>query len=232
LVRKQNEDALFATSRLLAVADGVGGHAAGEVASRIVIDQLAATEKTHLNTELSVALETAVKAGNQTIAFVTACRPQTAGMATTLTAVAVDRDAYTLAHIGDSRAYLLRDGALMLLTRDDSYIQDLIDAKLLDPEAARVHPQRSAVMRVIDGNPHRSAAVVRRAARPGDRVLLCSDGLSDFVEADEIQTLLTRRSLQGAADGLVELALDAGGRDNVTVVVGDVIRTDVPSIWA
>lgn len=232
LVRKQNEDAVFATPRMLAVADGVGGHAAGEVASRIVIDQLAVTEKTHLTTELPVALESAVKAGNDTIALVTACRPQTAGMATTLTAVAVDRDAYTVAHIGDSRAYLLRDGALRLLTRDDSYIQELIDANQLDPEAARLHPQRSAVLRVIDGRSRRGAAVAHHAARRGDRVLLCSDGLSDFVEASAIKAVLKARSLEQAADNLVELALEAGGRDNVSVLVGDVVQADVPSIWA
>lgn len=131
-----------------------------------------------------------------------------------------------------SRTYLLRDGALTLLTRDDSYIQELIDANQLDPEAARMHPQRSAVLRVIDGRSRRGAAVAHHAARRSDHVLQCSDGLSDSVEASVIKAVLMTRSLEQAADDLVELALEAGGRDNVSVLVGDVVQADVPSIWA
>src|SRR4051794_21307513 len=143
--RPNNEDAVFASPRLAAVADGVGGAAAGEVASRAAIDALVALDKTRLDRRLEDALADAVASGNARIGFIAACRPRTAGMSTTLTAVALGDDGYVLANVGDSRTYLLRDGVLTQLSRDDSYVQMLLDSGTLAPEEARRHPQRSLV---------------------------------------------------------------------------------------
>jgi protein phosphatase len=232
LRRAHNEDAVFASPRLVAVADGVGGHAAGEVASRVVIAALAHLEKRRLAGPLAPALAAAIAEGNDTIAFVAACRPETAGMGTTVTAVAVDED-LAVASIGDSRAYLLRDGVLQRLTRDDSLVQELVDAGRLTEREARRHPQRSVVLAALDGDPARTVDVTSAAARAGDRLLLCSDGLSDLVDDDEIAATLTARSPERCADRLIELALAAGGRDNVSVVVADVVpRTGPETHWA
>jgi protein phosphatase len=222
LRRSNNEDALLATRRLVAVADGVGGAAAGEVASQAAIDMLAQLEKCWLGEPLPLALSSAVADGNARIGFLAGCRPQLAGMATTLTAVGLD-DGYVVANIGDSRTYLLRDGELRQLTRDDSFLQELLDAGTVDAATARSHPQRNVVLAALDGDPGRAPAIVRADARLGDRLLLCSDGLSDLVDDDAIAATLTASSREDAARRLVDAALDAGGRDNVTVVVADVV---------
>jgi serine/threonine protein phosphatase PrpC len=230
LVRGHNEDAVFASRRMVAVADGVGGRAAGEVASRTVIGALAQMEKSRLSGPLEAALRTAVTAGNETIAFIADCRPRTAGMSTTLTAVALD-EGYAIANIGDSRTYLCRDGVLTQLTRDDSFIQMLIDSGAVDVEGARAHPQRSLVMEVLDGDPRRSATVALHPARAGDRLLLCSDGLSDLVDDHALRDALAIPSRERCADALLALALGAGGRDNVSVIVADVVAVDAPTGW-
>jgi protein phosphatase len=212
------------------VADGVGGHAAGEVASRTVVGVLASLEKAWVDGPLDEALARAVSEGNERIAFVAGCRPETAGMSTTLTAVALHGD-FVVANIGDSRAYLLRDGALRQLTRDDSLLQELLDAGLVDPDAARSHPRRNVVTAALDGAPGREPAVSRVPALPGDRLLLCSDGLSDVLDAARIAQLLAEPDASGAAEALVRAALDAGARDNVTVVVADAVPVAAPVPW-
>jgi PPM family protein phosphatase len=221
LVRTSNEDAALATPRLVAVADGVGGHAAGEVASRIAIDALAGLEKRRITGSLAEELAAAVGEGNARVGFTAQARPQLAGMATTVTAVAAD-DGLLVASVGDSRAYLLRGGRLEQLTRDDSLVQELVDGGHLTPEQAREHPQRSVVTAALDGRSGLEPAVGHYDARPGDRVLLCSDGLSDLVDAETIAGTLQVADREEAADALVRLALEAGGRDNVTVVIADV----------
>lgn len=225
-VRAENEDSAFASPRLVAVADGVGGAAAGEVASAAVIDQLILMDKCRLEATLDVALERAVASGNASVGFIADCRPRMAGMSTTLTAVALGHDDYVIANLGDSRAYLLRDGELTQLTRDDSYVQELLEIGAIDTAEARRHPQRSVVLEALDGDPVRTPAIAGRPARIDDRLLLCSDGLSDFVDDDAIASALTIRSRQRCARKLVELALAAGGSDNVSVVVADVVHRD------
>jgi len=229
-VRPHNEDAAFATPRLAVVADGVGGHAAGEVASRIVVGALASLEKAWVDGPLDEALARAVTEGNERIAFIASCRPETAGMSTTLTAVALHGD-FVVANIGDSRAYLLRDGTLRQLTRDDSLLQELLDAGLVDPDAARSHPRRNVVTAALDGAPGREPAVSRVPALAGDRLLLCSDGLSDVLDAARIAELLAEPDASGAAEALVRAALGAGARDNVTVVVADAVPVAAPVPW-
>jgi protein phosphatase len=229
-VRPHNEDAAFATPRLAAVADGVGGHAAGEVASRTVVGVLASLEKAWVDEPLDAALARAVADGNDRIAFLMECRPETAGMGTTLTAVALHEE-YVVANIGDSRTYLLRDGELRRLTRDDSYLQELLEAGVVSPEDARRHPQRNLVTAALDGAPGRAPAITRVPARPGDRLLLCSDGLSDAVDEPQIASLLAEPDAASAADALVRAALEAGARDNVTVVVADAVQVAAPVPW-
>jgi serine/threonine protein phosphatase PrpC len=232
-VRGNNEDAAFASARIAAVADGVGGAAAGEVASRAAIDALVHLDKCRLDGRLEDALATAVSEGNERIGFIAACRPQTAGMSTTLTAVALGDDGYVLANIGDSRTYLLRDGALTRLSRDDSYVQMLLDTGAIGADEARRHPQRSLVLEALDGDPERRPAIATAPARAGDRLLLCSDGLSDYVDDEAIAAVLrTEPRREACAERLVRLALAAGARDNVTVVVADVeARRDPRAGW-
>jgi len=233
-VRANNEDAVFAGPRLVAVADGVGGAAAGEVASRLAIDAVAHLAGTRLDTPLDDALADAVATANETIGFVAECRPLMAGMSTTLTAVALaDDGAYVVANVGDSRTYLLRDGALTRLSRDDSLVQLLVDRGDATPAEARVHPQRSLVLEALNGRPRERVGLRRVRARGGDRLLLCSDGLSDMVDDDAIADALREPSREACAERLVALALAAGGRDNVSVVVADVVeRRGSAAAWA
>jgi protein phosphatase len=223
--RRNNEDAVYASPRLAAVADGVGGHAAGEVASQSMILALQHLDKSRLGKPLDAALRDAVDWGNQTIGFIAECRPETAGMSTTLTAVALSNDgAYVLANIGDSRTYLLRDGQLTRLTRDDSFVQDMLDSGQLTLEQARRHPARNVVMEALDGRPERRAATQVHAARPGDRLLLCSDGLSDALDdAALAEFLRAHADREACTRALVAAALAAGARDNVSAIVADVV---------
>jgi PPM family protein phosphatase len=232
-VRANNEDSVFASPRLAAVADGVGGAAAGEVASQTVIHALMALDKSWLDRRLEDALAEAVAWGNQTVGFLVSCRPELAGMGTTLTAVALADDGrYVVAQVGDSRAYLWRDGHLTQLTRDDSWVQELVDRGEITPEQARHHPRRSVVLQALDGDPGRRPSLGGRRARPGDRLLVCSDGLSDLVGDDELAVALRRPSRDACADELIGRALAAGGRDNVSVVVADVVpRRDAATAW-
>ena len=165
--RHGNEDAAYASSRVAAVADGVGGAAAGEVASRTIVNAIINLDSRRLDRTLDRALRDSVAWGNETIGFIARCRPETTGMATTLTAVALsNEDDLLLANVGDSRAYLLRDGELRQLTRDDSLVQELIDRGGLDPGDAASHPQSSVVLEVLDGDPRRRPATARDR-RPG-----------------------------------------------------------------
>jgi PPM family protein phosphatase len=231
--RPNNEDAVFASPRVVAVADGVGGSAAGEVASRTVIDAVAHMDKCRLSDPVDSALRAAVASGNDAIGFLASCRPLLAGMSTTLTAIALAEDEYAIANIGDSRTYLFRDARLTQLTRDDSYVQELIDSGDLTTAAARHHPQRSIVLEALDGDARRSPSVRTARAQVGDRLLLCSDGLSDMVEDDALEAALSIPSRDQCADRLVELALAAGGRDNVSVIVADVVvARDGATGWA
>ena len=229
LVRPVNEDSVFASPRMVVVADGVGGSAAGEVASAVAINELILMDKSRLPGDLTGTLVGAVEAANASVGFVADCRPQMAGMSTTLTAVALGPEGFAIASVGDSRAYLLRDGELIQLTRDDSYVQELIDAGALDPAAARSHPQRSVVLAALDGDPARAPRLGGLTAHRGDRLLLCSDGLTDFVEESAVAAALTGATREHSAQRLLDLALAAGGRDNISVVVADVVERSDPA---
>jgi PPM family protein phosphatase len=150
-------------------------------------------------------------------------------MSTTVSAVALGDDRCVVANLGDSRTYLLRDGELIQLTHDDSWVQLMIDSGELTPEEARDHPRRSLVLAALDGEPDRGPSLTTFEARPGDRLLLCSDGLSDVVDDAALEATLRLASREECAARLIELALAAGGRDNISAVVADVARRDDPT---
>jgi serine/threonine protein phosphatase PrpC len=231
--RANNEDAVFCSPRLVAVADGVGGAAAGEVASGWAINEMMTLEKSRLTIALDVALRGAVQRANSALGFLTECRPGLSGMATTLTAVALSNDGdYVIANVGDSRTYLYRAGELRQVTRDQSLVQELIDRGAITPDQAREHPQRSVVLESLDGARRTIGESDLHRARPGDRLLLCSDGISDYLTDDEIAEALRTPSGATAARQLVDRALDAGSRDNVSAAVADVIaRHDTAEGW-
>lgn len=225
-VRPNNEDALYAGRCLLAVADGVGGHAAGEVASATIIDALAPIGDCDPGYDLVGRLHEAVAAGNAAIAERVAEDPRLQGMSTTLTAILFGGSRYCLLNIGDSRTYLLRDGTLEQLTRDDSYVQLLVDEGHITQEAADSHPQRNLVLQALTGEEVMEPAMTVREARAGDRFLLCSDGLSDVVDQASIAAALSDGEPEQSVQRLIELALANRTRDNVTVIVADVIEAD------
>jgi PPM family protein phosphatase len=225
LVRANNEDSVYAGARLLALADGMGGHAAGEVASQLVIAALAHLDDDEPGGDLLAKLDVAVRAGNSAIAAQVEMEPELEGMGTTLTAILFAGNRIGLVHIGDSRGYLLRDGELTQITKDDTFVQTLVDEGRITREEAHSHPQRSLIMRALTGH-EVEPTLTMREARAGDRYLLCSDGLSDPVSDETILEALQIPDVAESAYRLIELALRGGGPDNVTVVVADVVDYD------
>ena len=226
LIRDGNEDALYAGPRLLAVADGMGGHAAGEVASRVVIETLATLDETPPAGDLTDALRRAVETANDYLRDMVAADSALDGMGTTLTALLWVQQSLGLVHIGDSRAYLLRDGRLEQVTHDHTFVQTLIDQGRITPDEATTHPQRSWITNALDGRPDIELDLSVREARAGDRYLVCSDGLSSYVSEPTLAEALGSGDPQTACDQLVDLALRAGGLDNITVIVADIVDAD------
>jgi protein phosphatase len=217
---------VYAGPRLLAVADGMGGHAAGEVAIKIVIGTLEPLDEDRRIDDLMGALRTAVVEANHRIADAVKERHDFEGMGTTLTALRFLGSQVGLVHVGDSRAYLLRSNQLTQITHDDTYVQYLVDSGKLTPDEAKDHPRKSVILRALLGTDVEPDVSIREA-RHGDRYLLCSDGLSDVVSAETIADTMRIDDPQECADRLVELALRGGGPDNVTVIVADVINARV-----
>jgi len=230
LVRAGNEDSGYAGDQLLVIADGMGGHAAGELASATAIATMSETETAGLgDVEALERLSEAVVAAGERIADVVAANPEFAGMGTTLTALAWlggDPARVAVLHVGDSRAYLVRDGEMAQITRDHTYVQTLIDSGRITAEEALTHPRRNLLMRAIDGVHPAEPDVSVREAREGDRFLVCSDGLSGFVSDGRMHELLGLADPTAAVTALVDAALEAGAPDNVTCVVADVVRED------
>ncbi|MGD9956818.1 MAG: PP2C family serine/threonine-protein phosphatase [Candidatus Nanopelagicales bacterium] len=230
LVRSGNEDSGYAGDELLVVADGMGGHAAGELASAAAIATMSEVEPGGLSdVEALERLSEAVVATSERIADVVAANPELAGMGTTLTALAWlggEPPRVAVLHVGDSRAYLLRDGEMRQVTRDHTYVQTLIDSGRITPEEAARHPRRNLLMRAIDGVHPAEPDVSVREARTGDRYLVCSDGLCGYVSDPDIARLLATADPTAAVTALVDAALEAGAPDNVTCVVADVVAAD------
>jgi serine/threonine protein phosphatase PrpC len=220
-VRSSNQDCLYAGSHLLAVADGMGGMAAGDVASAITIEAMKALDSPIENEHQMDALHQALEVANGRIADTVAADPTLQGMGTTLTALLFSGTRAALAHVGDSRAYLLRDGRLNQLTKDDTYVQMLVDQGLIRPEEAGSHPRRAVVTQALQGEPVSPSYVVVEP-EPGDRWLLCSDGLTTVVPFDMIEAALMQKAdPQACADELLNLALRGGGPDNISLIVAD-----------
>jgi protein phosphatase len=228
--RENNEDAAFASPRLAAVADGVGGAAAGEIASRLAIQKMIALDQRRLAHPLERELSDSVADANAVIAFATFYDPGYAGMGTTLTAVALSNEGdYLLVNIGDSRTYLLRDQQLRRLTRDDSLVQELIDQGALTESDARAHPQRSVVLEALDGVERPLPALRRIEAQVGDRLLLCSDGVTDYLSDAVVAELLKISDATAALRQLIDSALAHGSGDNITAVIADVVTSAQPT---
>jgi protein phosphatase len=226
LVRSNNQDSGYAGPSLLVIADGMGGHAGGDVASSLAIGEMAPLDgESHGADAVLAHLSDAVHAAHRELLERVAEEPALSGMGTTVTALLRTGGRLALAHIGDSRAYLLRGGALVQITRDHTFVQRLVDDGRITLEEAEQHPQRSVLMRVLsdvvdDVEPDLSM----REARLGDRYLLCSDGLSSVVSFDTLQdTLAAGKDPAATCEQLVQLALRSGAPDNVTCIVADVV---------
>ena len=227
LLRDLNEDSMYAGPRLLAIADGMGGHAAGEVASRVAIQSVAPLDDDSPGADLIGGLRTAVENASGYLHDMVAADSALEGMGTTLTAVLFAGQRLGLVHIGDSRCYLMRDGQLTQVTHDHTLVQHLVDEGRITPEEASTHPQRSMITRSLTGRGELELDLSIREVRVGDRYLLCSDGLSGPVSEETLaETLRTAEDAPAACNRLVELALRAGGPDNVSVIVADVVDTD------
>ena len=224
-LREGNEDSAYAGPYLLAVADGMGGHAGGEIASAIAISALMPLDDDVPSTEnMTDALQRAVEAANTTLAQRVREEPRLENMGTTLTAMLWSGARVAMIHIGDSRAYLLREGEFGQITHDHTLVQTLVDEGKITEEEVATHPQRSLLLRALDGRSQVDPDIAISEARTGDRYLLCSDGLSGVVSAATIkETLQAEQSPDAAARRLIDLANRGGGPDNITAVVADVI---------
>ena len=219
-VRDHNEDSLVVAPPLFVVADGMGGHAAGEVASEIAVNVIAERAPEHPDAN---ELGRAVQAANHAILKAAHEGRGREGMGTTCTAAMLEGERLVIAQVGDSRAYLLHHGKLQQLTRDHSLMADMIEAGQLTPEEARHHPQRSVITRALGSDPHTRPDMYEINVETGDRLLVCSDGLSSMIRDEQIEATMRRvRDPQRCASQLVNEAIAAGGHDNVTVIVADV----------
>ncbi|MEU6094305.1 Stp1/IreP family PP2C-type Ser/Thr phosphatase [Streptomyces sp. NPDC047079] len=227
MIREGNEDSGYAGPRLLAIADGMGGQAAGEVASSEVISTIVALDDDVPGSDILTSLGTAVQRANDQLRAMVEEDPQLEGMGTTLTALLWTGQRLGLVHVGDSRAYLLRDGVLTQITQDHTWVQRLVDEGRITEEEATTHPQRSLLMRALGSGDHVEPDLSIREVRAGDRYLICSDGLSGVVSHQTMEeTLASYQGPQETVQELIQLALRGGGPDNITVIVADVLDLD------
>jgi protein phosphatase len=227
LLREINEDSGYAGPRLLVVADGVGGHAAGEVASSVAVGVLAMLDEDSPGGDLLERLSAAVRTANNHLRDMVAGDSDLSGMGTTVTALLRAGSRFGLVHVGDSRGYLLRDGQLQQITRDHTFVQTLVDEGRITAEEADHHPQRNLITNALDGREDVELDLSVRETRAGDRYLLCSDGLSGVVSEETLRdTLAAEASTDIAVEKLVELALKGGGPDNITAIVADVVEVE------
>ena len=227
LCREDNEDTGYAGARLIAVADGLGGHPGGELASAAVIEALKPLDTKIPAGELLNALDHAVRRASGRLRDIVASDPSLRGMGTTLTALVWSGSQLGLVHVGDSRAYLVRDGVVFQITHDHTMVQSLLDEHKITPEEVSSHPQRSLLLRALMAD-DAEADLQLRETLPGDRYLLCSDGLHAVAAAEDIaRILVTVSDPDRAASELLTLAMDGGGPDNITCIVADVVAAEV-----
>lgn len=234
LVRDNNQDSAFCSPSMLVVADGMGGAAAGDLASTVAINQLrevdqqlvqnaAAGEQLH-GEDILEAMRDGLKQANENLAELVLQDRQLEGMGTTVCGGFFDGESIGIAHIGDSRGYLLRDGVLVQITHDHSWVQSLVDEGKISEEDAAVHPHRSLLLKVLNGQPTHEPDFKVIDLKLGDRLLFCSDGLSGMMDAKELDSLIRIKSLPRAVRELTSAAYRGGGADNITLVVADVVE--------
>lgn len=230
LRRSNNQDSGYASPRLLVIADGMGGAAAGDLASSATLSELRELDRPLEEDDGDAldAMRAAVHRANARLAQLIADDPAVEGMGTTLEAMLWDGEKLAVAHIGDSRAYRLRNGHLSQLSVDHTFVQSLVDEGRITPEEARVHPHRSLLLKAILGRDDFEPDFTWLQPAPGDRYLLCSDGLTDMVDDVTIERLLKLETIDEAATELVREALESGGFDNVTVVLAEFVPEDEP----
>ena len=220
LVRLLNEDTVFADTPPYGVADGMGGHNAGEVASRLAADRM--MERLHGKEPSQELMKAALIDVNRAVFSEQVSHQEYSGMGTTLTVLWEGETNVYLGHIGDSRAYLLRDGSLSQVTRDHSLVQEMVSQGLITREEALVHPYRNVITRAVGTDPYVESDCLTLEKSKGDIWLLCSDGLSNFVSDEVIERTLKEQALDPAADTLLQTALQNGGRDNISLLIAEV----------
>lgn len=223
LVRASNQDALLVEPGeygIYGVADGMGGHKAGDVASRMAVEAVARMLRGVR--PAADMLRAAIQEANLLIYEMQLEHPEMSGMGTTLTMIWEDKDRVLMGHVGDSRAYRLRDGRLFQVSQDHSMVAELVRDGLLTPEEAAVHPYRNIITRALGTDHTVEVDVEEMDKRPGDVFLICSDGLSEYVKDKTMQSILSKSALEEEADALLKLALSGGGRDNVSLVIAEV----------
>ena len=223
LVRASNQDALLLVPGkydLYGVADGMGGHKAGDIASLMAVTLLRRFLTDSRPSE--ERFRQSIKEANLMIYEEQLYRPDLSGMGTTLTAVWEDKKRILLGHVGDSRAYLLRDGKISQVSQDHSMVAELVRDGLLTPEQAAKHPYRNIITRALGTDESVEADITVIDRRVGDIYLICSDGLSEYVKEDQMREILSERQLEDAAERLLRLALEGGGRDNISLVIAEV----------
>jgi PPM family protein phosphatase len=223
LIRKNNQDSGYASPHLLVVADGMGGAAAGDLASAVAIDTIRKIEGPTAGEGMLEVLDGAIHQANDKIAELIESDYSLEGMGTTVTGAMFDGTQLGLAHIGDSRAYLLRDGQLERLTHDHTWVQSLVDDGKISETEAAMHPHRSLLLKVLNGQPTNDPDLVMVPVVAGDRLMFCSDGVCGLIDDNMIEAALQLPDLNDAAERLVVEALHAGGVDNITVIVADVV---------
>ncbi|MFG1907001.1 PP2C family protein-serine/threonine phosphatase [Kribbella sp. NPDC048928] len=226
-VRRNNEDSAYAGPHLLLLADGMGGAAAGEVASSAAVQVIRRLDTAEISgDDMIEALAGAVHRANERLSELVEEDPEREGMGSTVTALMFDGKQLGLAHLGDSRAYRLRDGRLYQLSHDHTFVQSLVDEGRISQEEAFTHPHRNLILRVLDGRPDSDPDLEMLDVQAGDRLMLCSDGLPDYVSDEVIAASMSSGTPDSVVVELITHALEAGSNDNVTCVVADVVETE------
>ncbi|HEY8463514.1 MAG TPA: Stp1/IreP family PP2C-type Ser/Thr phosphatase [Bacillota bacterium] len=219
-VREQNEDSYGYKDNLFVVADGMGGHQAGEIASAIAVETLLATD---FDTQIQVQLEQAILKANEAILNEVAQHPELSGMGTTIAVLIIEDQTVYLAHVGDSRIYHYNNDQLKQLTKDHSLVAELVKNGVISENEAKYHPQRNILTQALGSPDEVKIEFQSCSCKPGDKFLLCSDGLSNLVDADTLREILQQDvDPQVIADKMVDLANENGGSDNITVIVVEV----------
>jgi protein phosphatase len=223
LVRKNNQDSAYTSPTMIVVADGMGGAAAGDLASAATIQELARADTPHEGEQMLEVMAGILTKANDQLADLISSDPELDGMGTTVCGAMFSGTQLGLAHIGDSRGYLLRDGTLSRLTHDHSWVQSLLDDGKITSEEAASHPHRSLLLKVLNGQPVHEPDLQLVDVQAGDRLLFCSDGLCGLVDDRHIRRLLRERTPADAVEALTQAAHEAGGYDNITIIVADVV---------